>query len=700
MALLICGCRMTEVPSAGKAQYAAPDACQACHPQVAKTYRTVAMARSLYRPSEANIIEDYSAQNHLFHAASNRHYRMLHRDGKFFQRRYQLDPLGREVNVFEQEVTYIIGSGEHARSYLYQSPTGALTELPVTWYAREHRWGMSPGYDNARHWDFTREIDAGCLFCHNAYPAQDLAASGYGAVSRFPAQLPEGIDCQRCHGPGAQHAALASGGKAKPEQIRSAIVNPKSLPLDRQMDLCLQCHLETTSAKLPGKVRRFGRAPYSFRPGESLAAYELEFDHPPGAGMDGKFEINSAGYRLRQSDCFRASEGRLTCVTCHNPHQTLRGEAAVVAYRAQCRKCHGQAHAGKPDSDCASCHMPKRRAEDAVHVVMTDHRIQRQPPTGDLIATRQEKETHWRGDLVFAAQVPDLSTRERDLYLGMALVMDQADRPRGIALLERNAAAAPVEALVELATACLGEGDAVKAVLYYRKALDKAPTMPKVRYNYARALELTGDTARASIEYQQVLADAPDFAEAHNSYAALLLKQGQIDSARQHFEKAIQTRPTEAEARNNLGLLLASQGRLVEARQQLEQAVSADPSFAEAHNSLAQLLVQDGQMEEALRQLSEAVGLDPAYAEARYNLARLLHAQGKTAHAMAEYRRVLEQRPKLAEAHLGLGVALAETGQYAAAIREFRETLRLRPTDGEARKNLELALELQTQGRR
>src|SRR6185295_2477898 len=135
-----------------------------------------------------------------------------------------------------------------------------------------------------------------------------------------------------------------------------------------------------------------------------------------------------------------------------------------------------------------------RRAEDAVHVVMTDHRIQRRAPD-DPFAIRQEKDTPWRGDLVFAGPVSDLPPQERDLYLGMALVMHQADRPRGVALLERNAGAAPVEALVELATACLGEGDWKKAVLYYKKALDKAPSMPKVRYNYARALELAGDTA-------------------------------------------------------------------------------------------------------------------------------------------------------------------------------------------------------------
>jgi Tfp pilus assembly protein PilF len=96
----------------------------------------------------------------------------------------------------------------------------------------------------------------------------------------------------------------------------------------------------------------------------------------------------------------------------------------------------------------------------------------------------------------------------------------------------RTIADAPVEALVELATAYLAEGDAAKAVPPYRKALEKLAAMPKVRYNYARALELSGDTSQAAAQYEQVIAEAPDFAEAHNSYATLLLKQGQAGRAR------------------------------------------------------------------------------------------------------------------------------------------------------------------------
>jgi hypothetical protein len=40
--------------------------------------------------------------------ASERHYRMTERQGRFYQHRYQLDERGREVNILEVEVSYVI----------------------------------------------------------------------------------------------------------------------------------------------------------------------------------------------------------------------------------------------------------------------------------------------------------------------------------------------------------------------------------------------------------------------------------------------------------------------------------------------------------------------------------------------------------------------------------------------------------------
>ncbi len=151
----------------------------------------------------------------------------------------------------------------------------------------------------------------------------------------------------------------------------------------------MQCHLETTSFPLPNAIRRFDRAPFSYRPDEPLARFVMFFDHAPGTGHDEKFEIVNSAYRFRKSRCFLESKaGALVCTSCHDPHDVLHGRAAADQADGVCRTCH-TASSGPHmrDGDCVACHMPKRRTEDVVHAVMTDHRIQRptlKNPLGEL----------------------------------------------------------------------------------------------------------------------------------------------------------------------------------------------------------------------------------------------------------------------------------------------------------------------------
>ncbi len=66
-----------------------------------------------------------------------------------------------------------------------------------------------------------RRVRRECLFCHNAYPAE---ARIERPLRRDPflsgTRLPEGIGCQRCHGPGAAHVELVTGGEARPSDDR------------------------------------------------------------------------------------------------------------------------------------------------------------------------------------------------------------------------------------------------------------------------------------------------------------------------------------------------------------------------------------------------------------------------------------------------------------------------------------------------
>jgi len=181
-------------------------ACAECHSEIAETYRRTGMGRSFYRPRSETVREDYKVHNSFYHQPSDRYYTMFERDGKFFQRRHQIGFGGKETNVVEVAVDFVIGSGNHARSYLHRTAEGKLMELPVSWYTEKGGyWAMSPGYDRPSHPDFRRAIANNCMFCHNGYPAGQESVDQSDSDAIFGSRMPEGIDCQRCHGPGQAH---------------------------------------------------------------------------------------------------------------------------------------------------------------------------------------------------------------------------------------------------------------------------------------------------------------------------------------------------------------------------------------------------------------------------------------------------------------------------------------------------------------
>jgi predicted CXXCH cytochrome family protein len=646
--------------------------CEQCHAAIAKTYAHVGMARSFHRLSEPE--PDLPAAA-IQHARSGRRYEVLRRDGRLIQRRYELSPSGTQVNSFEMDATHVVGSGNHARTYFHLTAAGEMIQLPLTWYTQENRWYLSPGFDQNAPPDFTRRADDSCLFCHNGYPRGEAMASG--------------IDCERCHGDGARHTELASHG-ATAGQLRAAIVNPARLSPELQLDVCMQCHLETTSVELPQMIRRFDRSVFSYRPGEPLGSYIVHFDAPSGSD---RFEIVNQAYRLRQSACFRASDGRLTCVTCHNPHNVPRGTAAVAWYRAKCTGCHSSvktpAHPGLAEADCAGCHMPRRRTEDAVHVIMTDHWIVRRPARTE---TQQpsEKPRSFRGAL--SVYFPEMPGVDRDLYLGAALIVGGRDRSRGIALLERSAGAqSSGKALAVLAEGRLAAGDAGGAVRDFRHALELGPRTARLHYNLAQALDAAGQPVEAGHAFDDALGLDPQFPEAHYAYANHLVKVQDLDAAVRHYQAAIQARPVYAEAQNNLGNVLAEKKDLPAARSHFEEALRIDPASAEAHDNQARVLAAQGQAAEALAHARRAVELNPSSPAAHFNLGQLLQLNENSANAINEYRTALRLRPDFAAAHLALGAVLGDSGQLQAAAAEFRAVLRIDPQNALARKYLDMA---------
>ena len=679
--------------------YVDPGSCGGCHTEIQETYRHTGMARAFYPLKPENAVEDFSGTRVFYHQASNRYYKMFQRNGRYYQRRHQLDAEGREVNVVEKQIHFVLGSGNHGHTYLHRTAEGALLELPLGWYARkEGHWGMSPGYDRPDHKGFRRRVNHACMFCHNGYPEIGPGSDRSGADPVFPGEIAEGIDCQRCHGPGRRHIEMVKQGDL--EAARLAVVNPGKLSPQRQLEVCLQCHLESTTSPLPAMIRRYDRTAFSFRPGESLGQYMLHFESKRANG-DG-IDVNHAGYRLLQSACFKESGGLLTCITCHDPHHPASSESSRRKYLEACNDCHsaalGKLIEAKRHTDsgaCIECHMPRRRTEDVVHAVMTDHYIQRRKPSRDLLAPLAEDLQSGQeqgGEVVLYYPPEAVAKREIELYLAVAQVKQGSNLVAGIPRLEealKQQRPKRAEYFFELAEAYSKLGQLEKAIPMYEEALSRQPDyLPGLRSLWV-ALSGQGQFTRGMELIEKTLQTAPNDPVTLNHLGSGYLAQGLLDKAIQTLKTAVGLDPDQAEAHNNLGLALAQKQQLPEAIKAFQEAIRHEPNFAQAHHNLGLYRYQQGKVDSAIRSLMEALRLDADLTSAYINLGVALAHQSRIEESIAAFRKATQIDPSLVTAHLNLARLLASQGKRKEAIQTVREALRLRPTDPLLREQLE-----------
>jgi predicted CXXCH cytochrome family protein len=436
---------------------------------------------------------------------------------------------------------------------------------------------MAPGFDRADNDGVTRLVRRECLFCHNAYPDVAAGSDMHTMPQVFPASLPEGTGCQRCHGPGGAHVDAAMSGKSDNE-VRAAIVNPAKLPPPLRDSVCAQCHLQPAVAMIG--PRRFERGDYSFRPGELLDDYMLHVDiDEAGRTRDQRFEINHHFYRLRQSACY--IKGGITCISCHDPHQPLKKDRRLANVTSVCLGCHKRHN---DSNECVTCHMPSRRTQDVVHVVMTDHRIQRRPPPGDLLAPFAERDP----------AITDVHFLNPDKAPTGAL----ADVYRDVTVLrvmpQVKAAADQLAKRIDATTSPVPRFDLINAFLQqrrYTEALEVIASAPLTRWREWRGLAKVG-LGRSS----DGLADLQAAADAEPNVPGFQL---------------------------NLGAILHQQHRDNEALAPLTRAIELRPNFAAALIMRAQTLIALDRRAEALADLRRALAIDPRQTLARDLIASL-----------------------------------------------------------------------------
>ena len=327
--------------------YAGSTTCLKCHKDIYNDFLHTAHFQTTGQVNDQNISGSFKPGTNTFYFSKDSKVVMEKRDSGFYQVAYQN---GKVINSQRFDIKF---GGVKAESYLYWKGD-QLYQLPISYFKALHGWTNSPGY-NSTFADFTRPISVGCLQCHASYirsagqQSEDVRTS----IDKSSAIL--GIDCERCHGPGAGHVDYQTNHPN--DKSAQYIIKYASLTRTQKINMCAICHSGSSGETL--------RSSFLFKPNDNLTDYKLEdiFQVTDASRLD---VHGNQSRLLTSSQCYINSN--MDCATCHNLHQNQRDQLA--AFSQKCMNCHTAAkHNFCPEAsklgsaiknNCIDCHMPAK----------------------------------------------------------------------------------------------------------------------------------------------------------------------------------------------------------------------------------------------------------------------------------------------------------------------------------------------------
>jgi len=329
-------------------QFAGSAACMGCHKRIYDSYLSTGHYKTSGPASQALIKGSFVNPHNVFSYSNGTKVVMETRDSGLFQVAYA-DSVLQELHRFDISV----GSGRKAQTFLSWR-NGKYFQLPLSYFIPAHSWANSPGFPPS-YPKFDRVIPSTCFGCHSsAVGIKSVSMEGLQLSEEFEKnQLVYGIDCERCHGPAAEHVAFHT--THPQEKAAMHITKIGGLKKQQQLDMCALCHSGLGTPQKPA---------FEFKPGDALSDYFFpDFTRPERAA---EVDVHGKQYQLfTASKCFIKSD-KMTCSSCHDPHNNERNQ--LQAFSKSCMSCHqpeGPAFckmtslpAAVLSKNCIDCHMP------------------------------------------------------------------------------------------------------------------------------------------------------------------------------------------------------------------------------------------------------------------------------------------------------------------------------------------------------
>ena len=323
-------------------QFAGSESCKTCHEGISETHALTAHYLTSRPASTETIKGSFDPGKNVFEVNSQLKIAMEKTSAGMFQVGY-VD----NWESIKKPMDIVVGSGRKGQTYLYWNEN-ELFQLPVSYYSPFDTWCNSPGYPRDQIL-FNRPIPGRCLECHSTFFKSISVENNVLAFDKH--QIVYGVDCERCHGPAADHVNFQS---RHPEEKKAKfIINPARLSRQQKLDNCALCH---------SGIREMTRPSFSFVVGDTLDHYSL-----PDYQLDSAVKLDVHGNQyglLTASKCFKNSP--MDCSSCHNVH--VKEANNVELFSQRCTTCHTVANHNfctQPAlpglnlrSNCIDCHMP------------------------------------------------------------------------------------------------------------------------------------------------------------------------------------------------------------------------------------------------------------------------------------------------------------------------------------------------------
>lgn len=634
-------------------KYVGMATCRQCHSAIYDTYIQTGMGQSFGLAVRSKSSAHFD--EHIVIRDSSNGY--LYHPGWDGDSLYLLEFLMRGKDTVYQRkerINYIVGSGQHTNSHI-QNTNGYLYQVPATYYTQKGQWDLPPGFEGGFNTRFNRKIELECMSCHNGMP--ELVS---GSENKY-ITVPNGIDCERCHGPGGKHVADKMNRNLvdTSRYIDYSIVNPSKLPIALQMDVCQRCHIQGNV------VLNEGKSFSDFRPGMQLSSVMNVF-MPVYSGDQEDHIMASHAERLKMSQCFLVSvekaesksgkeelkpyKNALTCISCHNPHVSVKQTGKDV-FNNTCLSCHDQsakknilknsvAHSQlfcseteakrlKQSNNCVGCHMPKNGSIDIPHVRVTDHYIRKPVSQREINKIKEFIQLACINN-----QDVDSITRAKafiayfEKFTANPAFLDSAER-----LLMSKDVNKTKQNFHDLVHLYYLQGKYTKVMnlcfeLFQQKVFPAKVSANNrdawTAYRVGQSYMESADLKSAITYYQLAVSLAPYQADFRNKLASAQHDAGMLSEAEKNYLFIMKENPDYVPAYTNYGYLKLSEFKDVKlAEQMYNKALSLDPLNVQATINMAGVLIYTNRNKEAEALLKDLLDRVPANSQAKDLYSRL-----------------------------------------------------------------------------